>query len=236
MRYELIYWPGIQGRGEFIRLALEEAGANYADVARGDKGGRDSVSKVLDSSMKTPPFAPPILKAGNQYISHVANILMFLGARHGLAPKSEAGRIWANSLQLTFTDFVSEIHDTHHPIASGLYYREQKEEAKRRTEDFLKHRAPKYLGYFERVLKANDGKHLVGRSLSYPDLSLFQTIAGLRYAFPNAMKRIEKKIPLSVAVHDAVEKRPRIAAYLKSERRIAFNEYGIFRQYPELDE
>jgi glutathione S-transferase len=235
MKYELYYWPSIQGRGEFIRLALEEAGADYADIARSDKGGRDSISRILDAAIKTPPFAPPILKTGNQYISHVANILQFLGPRHKLAPKSEAGRLWTHSLQLTFTDFISEIHDTHHPIASSLYYDDQKTEAKRRTEDFLKNRAPKYLGYFERVLKENGGKHLVGRSLTYPDLSLFQTITGLRYAFPNAMKRIEKKILLSVALRDAVEKRPRIAAYLASPRRIAFNEYGIFRQYPELD-
>jgi len=236
MVYELYYWPSIQGRGEFVRLALEEAGAKYVDIARGDKGGRDSVSNILDGGGKTPPFAPPILKAGSLYISHVANILMFLGARHKLAPKAEAGRIWANSLQLTFTDFISEIHDTHHPIASGLYYHDQKKEAKRRTEDFLANRAPKYLGYFEDVLKRNGGKHLIGRSLTYPDLSLFQTITGLRYAFPKAMKNIEKDIPLSVALRDAVERRPRIAAYLASPRRIEFNEYGIFRHYPELDE
>jgi glutathione S-transferase len=235
MTYELYYWPSIQGRGEFVRLALEEAGAKYVDVARGEKGGRDSVSGVLGNAMKTPPFAPPILKAGNLYISHAANILMFLGARHKLVPKAEAGRLWANSLQLTMTDFIKEVHDTHHPIATSLYYEDQKKESLRYTGEFLKSRAPKYLGYFEDVLKRNGGKHLVGRSLSYPDLSLFQIITGLRYAFPKAMKKLEKDIPLSVALRDAVEKRPRIAAYLASPRRIAFNEYGIFRRYPELD-
>jgi glutathione S-transferase len=235
MTYELYYWPSIQGRGEFVRLALEEAGAKYVDIARGDKGGRDSISRILDGDLKTLPLAPPILKAGNQYISHVANILLVLGARHKLAPKAEAGQLWANSLQLTFTDFVKEVHDTHHPIGSGLYYDEQKKEAKRYAEEFLKTRVPKYLGYFEDVLKRNGGKHLIGRSITYPDLSLFQTITGLRYAFPKAMKKIEKKIPLSVALRDAVEQRPRIAAYLASPRRIEFNEYGVFRRYPELD-
>ena len=235
MKYELYYWPSIQGRGEFVRLALEEVGADYVDIARGDKGGRDFVSRILAGDTTTPQFAPPILKAGKQYISHVANILLFLGARHKLAPKAEAGRLWANSLQLTFTDFIKEVHDTHHPIASSLYYDDQKKEAKPRTEDFLKSRAPKFLGYFEDVLKRNGGKHLIGRSLTYPDLSLFQTITGLRYAFPNAMKKIEKNIPLSVALRDAVEKRPRISAYLASPRRIDFNEYGVFRKYPELD-
>lgn len=235
MTYELYYWPSIQGRGEFVRLALEEAGAKYVDIARGDKGGSDSVSRILGGNLKTPPLAPPILKAGSLYISHVANILLYLGARHKLAPKAEAGRLWVNSLQLTFTDFIKEVHDTHHPIGSGLYYEEQKKEAKRYAEEFLKRRVPKYLGYFEDVLERNGGKHLIGRSLTYPDLSLFQTITGLRYAFPKAMKKIEKNIPLSVALRDAVEKRPRIAAYLASPRRIEFNEYGVFRRYPELD-
>jgi glutathione S-transferase len=235
MTYELYYWPSIQGRGEFVRLALEEAGAKYVDIARGEKGGRDSVSRILDGGGKTPPFAPPILKAGSLYISHAANILMFLGPRHKLAPKTEAGRLWAHGLQLTMTDFIKEVHDTHHPVATSLYYEDQKKEALRYAEEFLKSRAPKYLDYFEDVLRRNGGKHLVGRSVSYPDLSLFQIITGLRYAFPRAMKKIEKDIPLLVALRNAVEKRPRIAAYLASPRRIPFNEGGIFRHYPELD-
>ena len=237
MRYELYYWPSIQGRGEFVRLALEEAGANYVDVARGDNGGRDSVSKwIYGSRQKTPHFAPPVLKAGNIVVSHAANILQFLGPRLKLAPKSEAGRLWVHGLQLTMTDFIKEVHDTHHPIATSLYYEDQKKEAKQYTKEFLKSRAPKYLGYFEEVLKKNGGKHLVGRSLTYVDLSLFQIVTGLRYAFPKAMKKLEKDIPLSVKLRDAVEKRPRIAAYLASPRRIDFNEGGIFRNYPELEE
>ena len=237
MRYELYYWPSIQGRGEFVRLALEEAGANYVDVARGDNGGRDSVSKwIYGSWQKTPHFAPPVLKAGNIVVSHAANILQFLGPRLKLAPKSEAGRLRVHGLQLTMTDFIKEVHDTHHPIATSLYYEDQKDEAKAYTREFLKSRAPKYLGYFEEVLKKNGGKHLAGRSLTYVDLSLFQIVTGLRYAFPKAMKKLEKDIPLSVKLRDAVEKRPRIAAYLASPRRIDFNEGGIFRNYPELEE
>jgi len=237
MKYELYYWPSIQGRGEFVRLALEEAGANYVDVARGEGAGRDAVSKwIYGSRQKQPQFAPPVLKAGNIVVSHAANILMFLGQRHKLAPKSEAGKYWTNALQLTMTDFIAEVHDTHHPIATSLYYEDQKEEAKACTREFLKSRAPKYLGYFEDVLKKNGGKHLVGRSLTYVDLSLFQIITGMRYAFPKAMKKLEKDIPLSVKLRDTVEKRPRIKAYLASPRRIAFNENGIFRNYPELED
>jgi glutathione S-transferase len=236
MRYELYYWPSIQGRGEFVRLALEETGADYVDIARGKNAGRDAVSKlIVGANIKTPQFAPPVLKAGNIIVSHAANILQFLGPRHKLAPKSEAGRLWTHALQLTMTDLVKEVHDTHHPVATNLYYEEQKKEALRYTKEFLKSRAPKYLGYFEDVLRRNGGKHLAGRSLTYPDLSLFQIITGLRYAFPNAMKKLEKDIPLSVKLRDAVEQRPRIAAYLASPRRIDFNEYGIFRRYPELD-
>jgi glutathione S-transferase len=238
--YELYYWPEIQGRGEFIRLALEEAGAPYIDVARrsGQHSGVPALLRSLeDSRIKTPPFAPPFLKAGKQIIGQTANILLFIGARHGLAPRQEAGRLWTNQLQLTIADFLGEIHDTHHPIASGLYYEDQRKEAARRTAHFLKARAPKFLGYFEEILARNPSgdRHLVGRRLTYADLSLFQIVAGLRYAFPRAMARLQKRHPGVIALHDRVAKRPRIAAYLGSERRIAFNEQGIFRHYKELD-
>ena len=235
MRYELYYWPDIQGRGEFVRLALEEAGADYVDVARAS-GGMSAMMKLMDGAgAKTPPFAPPFLKAGSLLIGQTANILLFLGARHGLAPKTEGGRLWVHQLQLTIADFVVEVHDTHHPIASGLYYEDQKPEAKRRTSVFLAERAPKFLSYFERVIARGGGAFLTGRKLSYADLSVFQIVEGLRYAFPKAMKRIEKKYPRAIALRDKVAKRPRIATYLASDRRIAFNAMGIFRDYPELD-
>lgn len=239
MRYELYYWPEIQGRGEFVRLALEEAGADYLDVARRPgKNGMPAMLKLLDGSrVAHPPFAPPFLQAGKLLIAQTANILLYLGEHEGLAPKTEAGRLWTHQLQLTLADFLVEIHDTHHPIGSGLYYEDQKKEAKRRTEDFLKTRMPKYFDYFERVLAQNPSgdKWLVGARLTYADLSLFQIVEGLRYAFPKAKRRMEKKIPHVIALHDRVAARPRIAAYLQSERRIPFNEMGIFRRYRELD-
>lgn len=237
MRYELYYWAGIQGRGEFVRLALEEAGADYVDVAR-EAGGESAMSRLLGGGdVEHPPFAPPFLRAGELIIGQTANILLYLGARHGVAPDDEAGRLWTHQLQLTIADLVDEVHDTHHPIASSLYYEDQRREARTRAADFLKSRAPKYLGYFERVLERNKAgdRHLVGAALTYPDLSLFQIVAGLRYAFPRAMARLEPKHPRVVALHDRVAARPRIAAYLASDRRIAFNEHGIFRHYPELD-
>jgi glutathione S-transferase len=237
MRYELYYWAGIQGRGEFVRLALEEVGADYVDIAR-EPGGEAAMLRLLDGKdVEHPPFAPPYLKAGELLIGQTANILLYLGQQLDLAPAAEAGRLWAHQLQLTIADLVDEVHDTHHPIASGLYYKDQRPEAKRRTADFLKTRAPKYLGYFERVLARNPAGNgcLVGAQLTYPDLSLFQVVAGLRYAFPRAMAALEPKYPRVVALHDRVAVRPRIAAYLASERRIAFNEQGIFRHYSELD-
>jgi glutathione S-transferase len=237
-RYELYYWPSIQGRGEFIRLALEEIGVSYLDVVRGPNksGGVPAMVTFLDGKrVKYPPFAPPFLKSGKLIIGQTANILLFLGARHGLAPRNEAGRLWTHQLQLTIADLVVEIHDTHHPISSRLYFEDQRSEAKRRATDFAKYRAPKFLGYFERVLEVSGGTYLLGRKLTYADLSLFQIVEGLRYAFPRAMKRLEKNIPRVVALHDRVAKRPRIASYLASERRIAFNEQGIFRDYKELD-
>jgi len=237
MRYELYYWAGIQGRGEFVRLALEEAGGEYVDVAR-QAGGEEQMTRLLSRpGVEHLPFAPPFLKAGELIIAQTANILLYLGAHHGLAPANEAGRLWAHQLQLTIADLVDEVHDTHHPIASSLYYEDQRQEARARAADFLKSRAPKYLGYFERVLERNTAgaAHLVGAELTYPDLSLFQVVAGLRYAFPRAMTRLEPKCPRVVELHDRVAARPGIAAYLTSNRRIPFNEHGIFRHYPELD-
>jgi glutathione S-transferase len=235
MRYELHYWPSIQGRGEFVRLALEEAGADYIDVARSNL---NRMLRLMDSRrLHEPPFAPPFLKAGKLVIGQTANILLFLGDRHGLAPAGEAGRLWTHQLQLTVTDLVAEVHDTHHPISSDLYYRDQRKEARERAAHFRKSRMPKFLGYFEDVLDRNPRgeRYLVGSRLSYADLSLFQIVEGLRYAFPKAMRRLEKKIPKVVALHDRVVKRPRIAAYVASKRRIPFNEDGIFRRYPALD-
>jgi glutathione S-transferase len=236
MRYELYYWPQIQGRGEFVRLALEEAGADYVDVARG-KGGMAKLEKLMRRGASGhPPFAPPVLKAGSLLIGQTANILSFLGIRHGLAPKSEAGRLWVSQLQLTIADLVAEAHDTHHPIAASLYYEDQKAEAARSASCFIKQRIPKFLGYFEDVLVANDkAAFLAGRALSYADLSLFQVVEGLRYAFPRAMAAQEKRLPRTIGLHDRVAARPKIAAYLSSDRRIPFNQHGIFRHYPELD-
>ena len=236
MRYELYYWPGIQGRGEFVRLALEDAGANYVEIAR-QPHGMAAMSRMMESpSVKQPPFAPPFLKAGKLIIAQTANILFFLGPRLGLSPKQEAGRLWAHQLQLTIADWVGEVHDSHHPIAGGLYYEDQKREAKRRAADFTTERLPKFLGYFEQVLERNGSRVLVGNAVSYVDLSLFQMIEGLRYAFPRAMTKQESKHRRVIALHDRVAARPRLAAYLDSERRLPFNQEGIFRYYRELDD
>ena len=210
MRYDLYYWSGIQGRGEFIRLALEDAGAGYRNREPG----------------KSPAFAPPYLKAGRLTVSQTANILLFLGGKLGLAPSREPERLRLHGLQLTIADWLVEVHDTHHPIASGLYYEEQRKEAKRRCAIFLAERLPKFMAYFER--EADD-------RFSYVHLSLFQMVEGLRYAFPRSMQTLERSFPRLRRIHGKVAARPRIAAYLDSGRRIPFNPYGIFRRYPELD-
>lgn len=232
MRYELYYWPMIQGRGEFIRLAFEEAGVPYVDVAR--EKGVGVLPKVLRGDLRgTRPFAPPVLKVGRIVVAQTSAILHWVGPKLRLVPKDEAGRFAVHQHQLTIMDFVAEIHDTHHPIATTLYYEDQKPEAKKCAASFIADRIPKYLGYFEDVLGKR--KFLVGTSLSYADTSLFQTIEGLRYAFPKAMKKYEKKIPKLLGLHERVVTRPGIAKYLASERRIPFNEDGLFRRYPELD-
>ena len=236
MRYKLYYWPGVQGRGEYVRLAFEEAGVSYDEVAV--RRGTGPIMKFMKSrTIAHPPFAPPYLKVGDLIIGQTANILHYVGARFGLAPKEEGGRLWAHQLQLTITDFIKEAHDTHHPISGNLYFEEQKAAAIRRTADFKKSRAPKFLGYFERVIAQNPARSglTIGRRVTYPDLSLFQVVEGMRYAFPKAMTRLEKKLPLTVALHDRIAKRPRIVAYLASDRRPPFHNHDIFRRYPALD-
>ena len=221
MKYELYYWPSIQGRGEFVRLALEDAGADYVDVARRPQG-----MKAMQVQMKRNRiFACPFLRAGTTVVAQTALILHYLGPRLGLAPKSEKAQLWLLQQQLTVSDFLVEVHDTHHPVGSGLYYEDQKAESLRRAEDFRASRLPKFLGYFERLERPG--------ATTYLDLSLFQMVEGLRYAFPRTMKKL--RYPKLAALRDRVARRPRLARYLASERRIAFNQQGIFRYYPELD-
>ncbi|CZT33739.1 glutathione S-transferase [Rhizobium sp. 9140] len=236
MTYALYYWDGLPGRGEFVRLALEQAGADYIDVARG-QDGTDRMLEILEDNRGDAPFAPPFLKDGDRIVSQTANILFYLGPRLGLAPADEYERHRLNGLQMTMADMVAETHDTHHPVATGLYYEDQKPEATRRAADFRTARIPKFLDYFERVLSTNpEGPtHLVGKALTYGDLSLHHLLEGLRYAFPKAMKAYGNRWPHLDAVRTHVASLPNIAAYRASDRRIPFNESGIFRHYPELD-
>ena len=238
MPYELYYWDGLPGRGEFVRLALEDAGADYIDVARQPNGMAAMLRFLKSRTEPHIPFAPPFLKDGNLIVSHVANILFYLGPKLGLLPADESLRFVANGLQLTITDFVAEVHDTHHPLSTNLYYEDQKGAAKQRSADFITHRIPKFLGYFERVLQQNPqgGTYTVGNTLTYVDLSLFHVFEGLRYAFPRATRKLAEDYPAIAAVHDRVKLRPRISRYLDSDRHLAFNESCIFRQYPELDQ
>ncbi len=241
-RYELLYWSGIQGRGEFVRLAFEAAGVPYLDVARlpSQRGGGDAaVARLLEEPGPwLTPFGPPVLRSGRVLVAQTAAILQWLAPRIGLVPAGEASRLRAHQIQLTIADLVAEAHDTHHPVSVSLYYEDQKREAQRRSAAFVRERIPKFLRYLERAFDSNPagrGRWLVGRSLSYVDLSAFQVVAGLRYAFPRAMARHERRFPRLVALHDRVAALPRIAAYLASARRIPFNEWGVFRHYPELD-
>jgi len=234
MRYELYYWTGVQGRGEYVRLALEDAGADYLDVAR-EEGDEIMMPFLQGARPGNLPFAPPFLKAGRLVIAQTAAILFYLGPKLKLVPATESAQLYAHQVQLTVNDFVVEIHDTHHPIAGGDYYEDQRNEAKKRAGDFREHRLPKFLGYFEHVLERG-GKKYALRSHSYVDLSLFQLMSGLDYAFPKAMKRLNRRMPLLRDLQKRVADRPSIAAYLASERRLAFNESGIFRHYAELDE
>ena len=255
--FTLHYWPTIQGRGEFVRLALECAGASYIDVARGlqhgtqpglqpgsagfeksaKKGMADMLATMGDESLQQPPFAPPFLVHGRVVVGQTAAILLYLGPLLRLVAKSEAQRLWTHQIQLTIADAVAEVHDTHHPIAVGLFYEQQTHEAAKRALEFRRERIPKFLNWFEAILTRNPKgpAYLVGGRLSYADLSLFQLVEGLLYAFPKACRRALKKTPHVAALHELVKNVPRVARYLASPQRIAFNEDGIFRRYPELD-
>lgn len=240
MRYDLYYWPGIQGRGEYVRLALEEGDADYRDMARlpaGQGGGVAGMQRLLAARVAHASFAPPFLQAGTSLIGQTANILLFLGDRLGLAPSAQSGRLWVHQLQLTLSDFVVEIHDTHHPIAGGLYFEQQRAAARRRSADFRAERAPKFLRYFENVIKANGARApwMAGSRLTYVDLSMAQVMAGLQFAFPRYMARIRRHYPRLQALHQTVFDRPRIRRYVTSGRRLPFNNNGIFRHYPQLD-
>jgi glutathione S-transferase len=237
--YELYYWPTIPGRGEFVRLVLEEAGAEYVDVGRRPREQGGGIEAVLafyaGRSAGHPVFAPPVLRHGELVLAQTAAICHFLGRRHGLAPRDEAGELHALELQLTIADLVDEVHDTHHPISAALYYEDQKPAAKRRAAHFVAERLPRFLGYFERVLRAGGGEALVGTQISHADLGLFQALEGLAYAFPRGFAHASEATPAVLALRERVRARPRIAAHLASERRLPFNQEGIFRHYPELD-
>lgn len=241
MAYELYYWPTIQGRGEFVRLGLEQAGADYVDIARGseeDGQGVPALTAYLEGGATTrPPFAPPFLKDGDVVVGQTAAILLHLGPKLKLAPKAEADRLWAHQIQMTIADLTAEAHDSHHPVGLGLYYEDQKKEAKRRSKEFRKQRIPKFLGWLETILAANPAgdQWLVGDKLTYVDLSAFQVVQGLLYAFPKATTKTLKATPKLAALAVRVADLPRIKAYLESDRRLPFSEEGIFRRYEELD-
>ncbi|WP_102959487.1 glutathione S-transferase family protein [Mangrovicella endophytica] len=240
MAYDLYYWPTIQGRGEFVRLVLEVAEVPYRDMARlpeSEGGGVSAMMRLLETGHNGHiPFAPPFLIDGNRLISQTASIAAFLGERRGLAPEDEAGRLFARSIAVTTADLVAEAHDVHHPIGVGLYYKDQKAEAARRAQEFRSERIPKFLGWYERILQANGGKgRLVGETLTYADLGLFQVMAGLTYAFPRRMAAIAADYPGIAGLVMLVAAEPTLIAYLGSDRRLPFSEDGIFRHYPELD-
>jgi glutathione S-transferase len=234
MQYELYYWPEIQGRGEFVRLVLEDADCDYVDVAREPGGGKRLAAVLSGERDGVLPFALPVLYAGPIVVAQTAAITSFLGERHGLAPTSEAGRVAALTIALTIADLVAEAHDTHHPISVDQRYELQKPAAHERAAAFRRTRIPKFLGYLEHNLERN-GEVLVGTSISYVDLAAFQVVEGLSYAFPRAMTRLHDKLPKLLALRDRVAQRPRLLHYLTSPRRLPFSERGIFRHYEELD-
>ncbi len=234
MRYGLWYWPDIEGRGEFVRLPLEAAGVDYVECAR-EHCVETLVADMERHAAARGPFAPPYLELDGILIAQVANILLFLGDHHHFGAVNIADRFWLNQLQLTVADMVAEVHNVHHPLDVSLAYEEQKDAALKAAAAFREDRIPKFLDYFEHAAKASPGEWLIDHRWTYVDTSLFQLVEGLRYMFPKRMATIEAEYPAVVRVHDLVADLPGIRAYRKSDRRLPFNEQGIFRHYPELD-
>ena len=245
--YHLIYWPGIPGRGEHVRLALEQAGAEYTDTAHVEDGIKTVSSQISKEnkgdSINPPPLAPPILKHGEYTISQTPNILLYLGTKLGLAPTTEedpVGIYHVNELTLTALDGLSnEPHDVHHPIAVAEYYENQKEEAAKKAKDYRENRLPKFFEYFERVLSGDaskGGEYLYGGQLTYADLVLFQTVDGVSFAFPRRVGSLKKSGDYDkvFALYDRVKALEKIKAYLESDRSQEYS-MGIYRHYPELD-
>ncbi|UKZ79166.1 hypothetical protein TrVFT333_006916 [Trichoderma virens FT-333] len=226
--YELIYWPGIPGRGEVVRLLFEDAGVAYIDTAKGDNAVPTTLSYMDSSNLgdeKNPPvFAPPVLKHGELVINQLSNILLYLAPKLGLGPASGDGVYHLNSIALTILDGLCvEVHDTHHPIATHKYYEDQKEEAKLRAKAFREERLPKYLTYVQRLLDAKTSGE--------------GCLDGTKFAFPQTVEKLKKsgKYDGVFKLYDAVKERPNIKAYLESDKRIDYSD-GIWRHYPELEE
>ena len=229
--YQLWYWPGIPGRGEFVRLALEAAGIAYSDMAR--ENGAEALIEALAKRTGFRPLAPPFLVDGALCISQTAHILAFLAERHGFGADDLETDLQLIQLQLDVSDIVDEVHNVHHPVSGSLYYEEQMDAAREAARHFCETRIPKYLDHFERALGIREGPFVLGDRWSHVDTSLFQLLEGLAYSFPNRMSELD--YPRLGACRRAVAELDGIARYLASGRRQAFNEDGIFRHYPELD-
>lgn len=250
--YELLYHPGIPGRGEFIRLVLEAAGVPYKDLANDSIEGAYSVQAIIDPSStgdddgNPPPFAPPALRIPSEgkrgtalVIYQTPSILAYLGDRLGLAGADQAERAWVLSHTLTALDCNNEVHDTHHPIAVSEYYEAQMDEALKKAKVFREHRIPKFLGYFERLLMGNKehggGRYLVGCKLSFADTTVWQVLSGLEFAFPREIEARKQEYPtLFEKFYPSIREEKGIKEYLASNRRLPFG-MGVYRHYPELD-
>ncbi|KAL8377496.1 hypothetical protein RB595_008259 [Gaeumannomyces hyphopodioides] len=241
--FHLIYWPGFPGRGEFVRIALEEAGIAYKDTAHQVDGMSVMQAQLAGDDKNPPVFAVPALRHGDVLISQTPNILQYLGEVAGLAPTAAAGgagRHHVHALALTALDgFGDEVHGTHHPVDVAAYYDDQRAEALRYARVYVGGRLPKFLAYFEGVLAAptsGAGPWLYGGRLTYADLALYHGLDGVHFAFPKAVAKAKEsgKYGRVFALYDAVKERPNIKAYLASERRQKYSD-GLFRYYPELD-
>ena len=237
--YRLVYWPTIPGRGEFVRVILEDVGAAYIDVARLPEaeggGSRAVVGFLADPPPGLRPLACPVLVADDLVLAQSVAIAMLLGERHHRLPGDGAGRYGVQQVLLTMTDLVAEVHSVHHPISTSLRYEDQREAAIVGARPFHAQRLPKYLDWLERLLADNGDEVLVGAGTTVADLWVLPLLDGLDYAFPRSMAALAPRVARLRGLRDRVASRPPLVTYLASARHRPHNLSGIFRHYPELD-
>jgi len=225
--WQILYWPAKDadgkvaagaGRAEYLRVLFEEAGVPYQDVTA---GLRAFFWQNLEAQ-PYPALAPPAIRKNNFILGQTAVCAKRLAMEFGFYPTDEDDAAHAEQIVTTVHEYIAEGRSAFHPVKNTMSYHDQKEEAKPYIAAFKADRLPRYMTNFERFLKANrgGGGFFVGDSLSYVDLQVMVMLQVTRSQFPDAWEALDAKL---LKDHLAqMEARPRIKAYLLSDRKQPF--------------